>query len=387
MFSEEDGDSLVGRTVAQLQLNADQFDILTPHFGNSTLNELFQFGWSNILSGYEYYPTSFQRVVPFLLANIVYHWFKGNLTDLYHTDHPLFKQPLFTNQHLLNSLKNKVIFVHAICPETQMSAQGVPGIILISREVRQFRHHYDTTCTSYENRINGLSAQLQNAFEQLPHIIVEKLLERFQINGVIPVSINDIRTLITEMMSTHNISIGHHLTTISQQIQQLQNGQFNTTNNTNNTNQINTAQQQQLLTATTGDVHYWPGVDDLAHMVPYGFKFPSYTCFTMWNLWHFGNATDRICAHKSISVKFDLITDGCKSNFNRTKVIMDKLVTKAIEGGIIERRSDITPQNGNEVYNYSYPLLLSELYSNIPKRPEDININTLGNRVYLKNRH
>lgn len=32
MFAEEDGDALVGRTVAQLKLNADQFDILPPHF-------------------------------------------------------------------------------------------------------------------------------------------------------------------------------------------------------------------------------------------------------------------------------------------------------------------------------------------------------------------
>jgi hypothetical protein len=52
MFSEEDGDSLVGRTVAQLKFDADQFDCLVPHFGPQTLEYLHNYGWENILDGY-----------------------------------------------------------------------------------------------------------------------------------------------------------------------------------------------------------------------------------------------------------------------------------------------------------------------------------------------
>lgn len=40
MFSEDDGDALVGCTVAQLQLNADEFDVLPPYFDHQTLEEL-----------------------------------------------------------------------------------------------------------------------------------------------------------------------------------------------------------------------------------------------------------------------------------------------------------------------------------------------------------
>jgi len=63
MFTEDDGDSLVGRTVAQLKFDADQFDILPCHFGRATLAELHHYGWENILPGYDNLPASFHRVV------------------------------------------------------------------------------------------------------------------------------------------------------------------------------------------------------------------------------------------------------------------------------------------------------------------------------------
>lgn len=52
MFTEEDGDSLVGRTLAQLKFDADQFDVLPCHFGTTTLLRLHEYGWNNILPGY-----------------------------------------------------------------------------------------------------------------------------------------------------------------------------------------------------------------------------------------------------------------------------------------------------------------------------------------------
>ena len=48
MYSEPDGDALVGRTVAQLKLDADEFDVIAPHFGTKTLQELHTYGWNLI---------------------------------------------------------------------------------------------------------------------------------------------------------------------------------------------------------------------------------------------------------------------------------------------------------------------------------------------------
>ena len=141
MFAEEDGDSLVGRTVTQLQFDANQFDILCPHFGPNTLERLYDFGWDNILPGYrniEMYSVS--RAIPYLFSDLAYHYFNGDLHRLYpHEDHPIWAQPIFTDRTLLHSLREKVIFCHAHCPETMMSAQGVPAFITISREIRNFK--------------------------------------------------------------------------------------------------------------------------------------------------------------------------------------------------------------------------------------------------------
>ncbi len=383
MFSEEDGDSLVGRTVAQLKLDADEFDVLPPHFGTQTLNELHNYGWEKILSGFQYYPTSFQRVVPFLLAHLVYHWFNGNLKELYDKNHPIFAQPLFTEPTLLNSLKEKVILVHAHCADTSMNAQGVPGIILISREIRNFRMHYDSTCTIFNQRVDNLTAQLLNSMNALPRTIIEQLTQKFRINGVSPVGILEIRELFAEMFSTHCQTITQSLATITEQQSLIMNRIENGVTTAQRGVGMNEVHLNPHRTAV-GMVYNWPGVDDLLHTVPVGYKFPSYTCYTMWNLWFFGNAAENICAHKSISRKFDLNTKICKSNQSRTKLIMNKLVSIAVSDGKIARASDITVQNSSELFNYAYPKLVSQLYTSPPTRPEDININTLANRINTK---
>lgn len=87
MKAEDDGDSLVGRTVAQLKFTADQFDVLTPHFSLETLEQLNAYGWNNILEGYDNLSPSYKRCVPFLFANLVYHHQANNLSSMLATDH------------------------------------------------------------------------------------------------------------------------------------------------------------------------------------------------------------------------------------------------------------------------------------------------------------
>jgi len=138
MFTEEDGDSLVGRTVARLKFDADEFDILPCHFETTRLAELHAYGWDNILSGYSNLPPSFQGVVPFLFASIVHHYLKGDMQTIFPTDHPIWMQTIFTDRTLVDSLRNEVLLVYSYCSDTMMTAQGVPGFITISREIKVY---------------------------------------------------------------------------------------------------------------------------------------------------------------------------------------------------------------------------------------------------------
>jgi len=75
---------------------------------------------------------------------------------LYPVDHPIFAQRIFTDQTLINSLRTKVILKHHYCNETEMWAQGVPAVITISREIREFRQHYNATCNKFDGQFDRL---------------------------------------------------------------------------------------------------------------------------------------------------------------------------------------------------------------------------------------
>jgi hypothetical protein len=54
-------------------------------------SELEEYGWAN-LSDYGKSPPSFKRAIPFLFAQLVYHWHEGKLASLLSVAHPLFQQ-------------------------------------------------------------------------------------------------------------------------------------------------------------------------------------------------------------------------------------------------------------------------------------------------------
>lgn len=125
-------------------------------------------------------------------------------------------------------------------------------------------------------------------------------------------------------------------------------------------------------------MHYWTGIDELIYMVPNGFRFPSFSVHTMYNLWIFGDS------YHQISPAYDLVSNACKTNCSRTKNIINFIVETAIGNNIIQHTRQLMEVIvSNQVYNYSYPLLITKLYAadKLPKHLNDININTLYNRM------
>ena len=107
---------------------------------------------------------------------------------------------------------------------------------------------------------------------------------------------------------------------------------------------------------------------------------------TMYNLWIFGDPSKGICPYNQISSEYDLVTYACKTNRSRTKKIVNFLVKAAIDNNIIEYIRELKDVAvSTRVFNYSYPILIKKLYAEdkLPKRPNDININTLYNRMHV----
>ena len=376
MFSEEDGDALVGRTVAQLKLNADEFDVLPLHFGRETLREIHEYGWSNILPDFSLYPECFRRgVVPHLVACLIYHFREGDLERMFPRRHPIFAQPLFTNASIYTMLKNKVILKSAFCDDSNMSASGVPALITVSREVRELKKAFLESETAHDARIEELEANILDSINNQPQEIINKLLERFKIDGVVPMTLDDIRRCIGEIMSSDT----GPLATIAANIARIQHVQG--AGNDGTTNVDIHAEALPVDVNYTGIIYHWPG-DDRIHKVPVNFKFPSYVLGTMWNLWFFGDSRQQICPYRHISPQHDLTSKGERVRFSKCKLVMNRMIQIAIRDKKITRIGEINSLNGTTLYNHSYPLFIEALYPNSCSRPADLNINTLSNRIY-----
>ena len=129
--------------------------------------------------------------------------------------------------------------------------------------------------------------------------VVRKLTERFQINGVIPLTPDDIIRCIIEVFddsaNTPMASLNARLDTQDMILRRLDTGvriKGRMDNDITGNENINTS-------ITRGLMYTWPG-DDRLHHVPAGFKFPSFNVATMWNLWFYEDGMNQICSYKHI---------------------------------------------------------------------------------------
>ena len=151
---------------------------------------------------------------------------------------------------------------------------------------------------------------------------------------------------------------------------------------------VSSSSGMPTVVPSTAVYHTWPSSDRM-HFVPFGFVFPSYNVHTMWRLWFFGDNSLKICAFKHISVDHDLVTAKCKTNFSRCKNVMRTLLDIAVTGQKLKTiGTRITLRNTDVVFDFAFPLLVQRIYdgSKSPDRPQDINVNTIANRLYQQSR-
>jgi hypothetical protein len=197
----------VGRAVTGLPITTQEFSMLPPHFTCSDVEMLHNFGWNNILEGYEDYPTSFKRVIPYLLASIVYHY--DNLLKSLSSNHPLWKQrlfcsrindPLIGNNYpvVIDYLKNKVLTGYGYCKDSYINATGVPVSIAKAQEIRHLSESVVALAKKYGDDTEKLKNELCICINQIPLSVKQCMLENFNIEGVTPLTYHEIQNMITK---------------------------------------------------------------------------------------------------------------------------------------------------------------------------------------------
>ncbi len=375
-FQEDEADAFVGRTVAQLELDEHEFDVLPPHFSTTAASQLYHL-WPQYLPGYESYPSPFKRVIPFLFASLVYHHREGNLLRLLPRDHPLFALHIFTDPDIMTRWGHEVIIAFGSSSAANITADGVPSLVKLDRKInksalKQAEFHQEMRSEFKSNfmDLKTVVSRLNNAINEIPQVVERNLLDRFNIDGVLPLNMNDIRGILDER-SSHNLAAIERL--IDSKLSAL------AVSLPAPAQAPEPVMEEEPIQA---ELFHYDGAD---HRVPRGFSFPSYSLSVMWELWFFGNPSLRIGPYRFIVREHDLVC-SCKhdkTKFTRTKHVMGLLTTAAIDKGLISSADDITRNNSSHIYNEIYPDFIATVYKNIPRKGQETNINTIYNKLSL----
>ena len=129
----------MGRVLSNLPFGSQQFESQMPHFEEAVAAAL---PMQALFAGYDKYPPSFQAVMPFLVASLVYH--QRHIALHYH-GHPVCSSPLFTTRkNLLKELEPKLLggnSARSILPLTGRSYLGATfaKVVNIEQMVSEIR--------------------------------------------------------------------------------------------------------------------------------------------------------------------------------------------------------------------------------------------------------
>ena len=258
-----------------------------------------------------------------------------------------------------------------------MSAQGVPGFITLQREFRMLRDHYDDTRRENQERYEALSSNVNERIDALPDKVVSRILDNIRIEGAQPVSINSIRSMMTDMMSSDDGPMGvwtRGMTAIVNRLDNMDSRQVRTAINEE------PVHHQQVM--ATGRVHIWPG-DDMMHRVPHGFRWPNgKNTMIMWNFWFFGEACRGIVPYKFITPNEELCTRQCKTDRSRTVKVIYTLIDIAVNAGKINNQRCVDVNNSTDIFDYAFGELMRRIYPDNPdKRGTDLTVTAVYERM------
>ena len=113
--------------------------MLPPHLSNEDAEIITNvIGWNNILEHYTSYPNGLKKVIPYLLASIIYHYESNFLNNNFYRGHPIWNSNIFTlpitldgvsciniNINIVKLLQGRILIIRNFCPMMKMKATGI----------------------------------------------------------------------------------------------------------------------------------------------------------------------------------------------------------------------------------------------------------------------
>ncbi len=171
-----DRDTFLGRVVAMVRQKPDvAMTMLPPHFADADLPTALL---DAAMTQFIHYPNSFKRVIPYLLASLVYHknWLQRNLPS----SHPLFRENIW---HIICGGEIKVYTGYNSNKITGMVASGVPLLLQVSSNPENISSGIPLDRPKPQKRVNSKKVEINQEPVPLP---AERDNQILVTNGIFP---------------------------------------------------------------------------------------------------------------------------------------------------------------------------------------------------------
>jgi hypothetical protein len=206
----------------------------------------------------------------------------------------------------MSSLKEFVIAGRSRCSITGMLATGIPPHLAMSNEL-----------TDVVKQTQVLREELLSKCTELPSELVNVMLSRFIVNGAIPVTMDDIKALLNNVLTQMRGEIRDALPATTH------------------------THASPVPTDPLADPRFqlwmWRGK---MHMVPEGWRFPSTDVKATWNLWHFGHVHERIRPLRHLK-KADLVNASQITVWSKCRGVMKAIAAEMVEMQLVHSLEEV----------------------------------------------
>jgi hypothetical protein len=301
IFPTEGADQMVGRLLSCLEWNSDDFTTLPPHFLTNTVDDI---EWNSIVPGFENYPACFQCVIPYLVASVVYHheWLEENLP----AGHPYFTCYLYEKKKS-PALKEYVILTRGYCPETGMTATGLPESMRLASKIGEMESRMEEFKRSMDAMRENMNSNHEDTIERIPPAVVESVLQKIRVEGAVSVTVDDLKKYCSEIREMIDDRFANIVMPA-----------------VNNTDPVpNTPQDEGAQVVNFTPFHWGGGF----HYLPENYTFPSMTVKNIWDRWLHGVPCQGIPPYRHIVKDFKGIsTSKEKVKFSKIRYVVEALL-------------------------------------------------------------
>ncbi len=366
IYGGDGADQLLGRFCTGLPFMDERFAVLPPHFSNMGQSLLTVADWEHLMPGSSRYPVETKAIFPYLLAQILYHedFLRNNLNPL----HPIFACRIFSDFSKLEQLKGEVLLGELFCDDTGMEATGVPPHVLECIRSKKSSEEIHALTNMMQGEMAGMSSTLPNAVAE---VVVQRVRENFSIEGVLPVTLND----LTDLRSYMSNIIRQEVTRVTPAL----------ANATEITSELTQGGRQEWW-------RQWNWHDGLLdHPVPENWRFPStLPVKNIWDLWFFGHRDDGIRPYRYIHRTHDLSFKSDRKMYTAAKSVIDKMKLKIISMNLATDNRyfmvAMTAVESDSLFFAAYDAFIDAIYLHAKRecvRRDDVCYNTVYNVIRI----